>query len=59
MSPIATRVGSRDMMLYRSKADEELGYIKENLQRLSVEIPNVTTDDLPRRYQCHTAGVSG
>ena len=48
-----------DMVAYPSKADEELGDLEENLQRLTIGIPDVTTDDLPRRYQHHTAGVSG
>ena len=47
------------MMLYHFKADEELEYIKENLQHLMVDIPDMTTDEVPRRYQHHTAGFSG
>ena len=47
------------MMLYRSEADEELKYLKEKLQRLTVGIPDMTTDEVPRCYQHHTAGVSG
>ena len=59
MSPIARRVGTRDMMVYRSKADEELEYLKEKLHRWTMGIPDMTTDEVPRHYQCHTTGVSG
>ena len=38
------------MMLYRSKAEEELRDIEENLQHLTVGIPNMTIDEVPRRY---------
>ena len=47
------------MVDYRSEADEDLGDLEENLQRLTVGIPYVTTDELPRRYQFHTIGVFG
>ena len=47
------------MMVYHSEADEDLGDLEENLQRLTVGIPDVITDDLPRHYQCHTIGVYG
>ena len=47
------------MVVHRSKEDEELGDLGETLQRLTIGIPNVTTNDLPRRYQCHIVGVSG
>ena len=47
------------MVAYRSEADEELGYLEENLKHLIVGISYMTTDDLPRRYQCQTARVSG
>ena len=46
-------------MLYRSKADEEIRYIEEKLEFLTLGIPDMTTDEVPRRYQRHTAGVSG
>ena len=47
------------MMLYRFEADEELGDLEENLQHLTVGILDVNTDEVRRRYQCYTAGVSG
>ena len=40
------------------EADEDIGEIDENLQRLTVGIPNVSIDDLSMRYQRHTTGVS-
>ena len=46
-------------MVYCSEADEELGDIEENLQRFTMSIPDMTTDKVPRHYQCHTTGVSG
>ena len=58
MSAIARRVGTRDMMLYCSEVDEELRDLEENLQRLTVGIPDMTTDEVPRSYQSHTAVVS-
>ena len=58
MSPIARSAETRDMVAYRSEVDVELGDLEENLQRLTVGIHDVTIDDLPRRYQCHTIGVS-
>ena len=59
MSHIARRVGTRDMMVYHSEADEELIYIEENLQHLTIGIPDMTNDEVPRNYQHHTVGVSG
>ena len=47
------------MMVYCSKAKEELKYLEKNLQHLNVGIPNITTDEVPRRYRRHTTGVSG
>ena len=45
-------------MLYRSEVDEELRDLEENLQHLTVGIPDMTTDEVPRHYQHHTTGVS-
>ena len=58
MSSILSQEGTREMVDYRPKANKELGDLEENLQCLTVGIPNVTIDDLPRRYQHHTTGVS-
>ena len=46
-------------MVYRSKVDEELRDIEENLEHLTMGIPDMTTDEVPRHYQCHTIGVFG
>ena len=58
MLPIARRVSTRDMMVYRSKDEEDLGDLEENLQNLTLGIPDVATDMIPRHYQRHTVGVS-
>ena len=46
------------MMVYRFEAKEEIIDLEENLQHLTMGIPSMTTDDVPRHYQCHTVGVS-
>ena len=46
------------MMVYHSKVEEELGYVEENLQHLTMGIPDVATDRVPRCYQRHNMGVS-
>ena len=58
-SPIERWVVVIDMVVHYSKEDDEIGDIEENLQCLTVGIPDVSTNDLPRRYQHHTTGVSG
>ena len=45
-------------MLYHSETDEELRYLDENLQCLTMGIPDMTTDEVPRCYERHTIGVS-
>ena len=59
MSLIGRREGTRDMMVYHSKAKEELEYLEENLQHLTLGIPDMTTDEVPRHYQRHTISVLG
>ena len=39
------------------RGDDELTKLEENLDRLTLDIPNGTIDDLPRRFQRHIAGV--
>ena len=46
------------MMVYHSEAEEELGDIEENLQHLTVDILDMTTDEVPRNYRCHRTDVS-
>ena len=48
------RVGAR----FVHRGDDELMKLEENLDRLTLGIPNATIDGLPRRFQRHTAGVS-
>ena len=36
-----------------------MGELEENLERLTLDIPDASIDDLPMRYQRHTAGVLG
>ena len=50
VSPIDSRVGVRDMVACRFEVDEELGDLEENMERLTIGISHVTTDDLPKRY---------
>ena len=45
------------MMVYHSKAEDDIGDMEENLQHLTMGIPDVATDRVPRRYQSHTVGV--
>ena len=47
------------MMVYQFKFDDKIEDLKENLQRLTVGIPDMTTDEVPRCYQRHTVGVFG
>ena len=48
MLSIDRRVGVRDMVAYFFEVDEELEDLEENPQRLTLWIPDITTDDLPR-----------
>jgi hypothetical protein len=41
----------------RGVAPEDLEEIEKNLEGLTMNIPNITVDELPRCYQCHTVGV--
>ena len=36
-----------------------MGDLEENLDMLTLDIPNASIDDLPMRYQRHTVGVLG
>ena len=47
------RVGAQ----FVHQGDDQLGELEENLERLTLDIPDATIDDLPMRYQRHTAGV--
>ena len=39
--------------------DDITGELEENLQSLTLDIPDVSIDDLPLRYQRPTTGVAG
>ena len=40
------------------RGDDELMELEENLDRMTMDILDAAIDDLPRRFQRHTAGVS-
>jgi hypothetical protein len=56
-SPIQRR-GEIGAVVGRGVAAEDLEEIEHNLEGLTMNIPDITVDELPRRYQCHTVGVS-
>ena len=41
------------------QGDDVTGELEENLERLNLDIPDASIDDLPLRYQRPTAGVPG
>ena len=40
------------------EADKELQEVEKNLDRLTLDIPDIYVDDLPMRYKRHTTSVS-
>jgi hypothetical protein len=56
-SPIQ-RHGEIGTVAGRGVAVEDLEEIEHNLEGLTMDIPDITVDELPRRYQCHTVGIS-
>ena len=54
-SPLDKRAGSR----FVPQGDDITGELEENLERLTLDIPDADIDDLPMRYQRSTAGVPG
>ena len=56
-SPIQIR-GEIGAVVGQGVADEDLKEIKHNLDGLTMNIPEIMVDELPRRYQYHTIGVS-
>jgi hypothetical protein len=42
----------------RGVAIEDLEEIEKNLEGLTMNILDITVDELPRRYQCHTIDIS-
>ena len=41
------------------QGDDMTGELEENLERLTLDIPDASIDDLPLRYKRPTAGVPG
>jgi hypothetical protein len=57
-SPIQRR-GEAGVVVVRDRvAAEDLEEIEHNLEGLTMDIPDITVDELPRRYQCQIVGVS-
>ena len=49
----------RARALFAHIFDDHITKLEENLERLTLDIPDAVMDDLPMRYQRHTAGVPG
>ena len=43
---------------FAHRGDDHLIDLEENLESLTLDIPNAAIDDVPMRYQRHTARVS-
>ena len=54
-SPLDKQAGAR----FVPQGDDITGEMEENLERLTLDIPDADIDDLPTRYQISTAGVPG
>ena len=54
-SPLDRRAGAR----FVPQGDDITEELEENLERLTLDIPNVAIDDLLTRYQRSTMGVPG
>ena len=54
-SPLDRRAGAR----FVPQGDDITGEPEENLERLTLDIPDADIDDLLTRYQRSTAGVPG
>ena len=54
-SPLDRRARAR----FVPQGDDVIGELEENLERLTLDIPDASNDDLPLRYQRPTAGVPG
>ena len=49
------RVGAQ----FVHRGDDHLTELEDNLDQLTLDIPNAAIDDIPMRYQRHTIGVPG
>ena len=54
-SPLDRRVEAR----FVPQGDDITGELEENLERLTLDIPDADIDDLPTRYQRSTVAVPG
>ena len=54
-SPLDRQAGAR----FVPQGDDITRELDENLERLTLDIPDADIDDLPMRYQRSTAGVPG
>ena len=54
-SPLDKEAGTH----FVSQGDDITGELEENLERLTLDIPDADIDDLPTRYQRSTMGVPG
>ena len=54
-SPLDRRAGAH----FVPYGDDITGEMEENLERLTLDIPDADIDDLPTRYQRSMAGVPG
>ena len=54
-SPLDRRAGA----CFVPQGDDISGELEENLERLTLDIPDADIDDLPMRYQRSTMGVPG
>ena len=54
-SPLDRRAGAR----FVPQGDDVTRELEENLERLTLDIPDTSIDDLPLRYQRPTVGVLG
>jgi hypothetical protein len=56
-SPIQRR-GEIGAVVGRGVASKDIKEIEHNLEGLTMDILDIIVDELPRRYQCHTVGIS-
>ena len=54
-SPLDRKAGAH----FVPQGDDITGELEENLERLTLDIPDANIDDLPMRYQRSTVGVPG
>ena len=53
----ASPLDRRDGALFVPQGDDITGELEENLERLTLDIPDADIDDLPMRYHRSTTGV--